>query len=107
METMHTSESLKAQDTDFENFHYQLEEGEQYQLTEGEIEWLDFIYGKYCIYDHVKENSKLVDGGHIVYTVDIFGMSEALENDGISHKAVMLSDDSALQAIFFYSNQNN
>ena len=107
METMHTSESLKAQDTDFENFHYQLEDGEQYKLTDDEIEWLDFIYGKYCIYDHVKENSILSEEGEVIYTVELFGMSEALENDTIPYKAAMLSDDSALQAIFFYSNQNN
>jgi hypothetical protein len=99
---VHTSESLKAKDTKFENFHYQLNDGEKYELSEGELEWLEFINGKYSIADHLRTN--MVGN---VYTVDTFGMSEALEADGISHKAVMLSDDSALQAIFFYSNHND
>ena len=54
---IHTSESLKAQDGEFENFHYTLEDGERYLLTD----------------------------------------------DQCFPKAVMLSDDSALQAIMFYS----
>jgi hypothetical protein len=42
---IHTSESLKIQDGDFENFHYQLDDGEKYRLTDGELEWLDFPKG--------------------------------------------------------------
>jgi len=95
---VHTSESLKQRDTNYENFHYQLKDGERYRLTDAEIGWLNFIRGKYCIADHLDENIK--DG---IYTVDIMGMSEALSNDGTHPKAVMLSDDTALQAIFFYS----
>jgi len=79
-----------------------LNDGEQYELTTDELGWLDFIDGKYSIADHLRAN--MVGN---VYTVDTFGMSEALEADGISYKAVMLSDDSALQAIFFYSNHND
>ena len=100
---IHTSKSLKDQDTDMENYHYQLDDGEQYQLTDGEIGWLDFISGKYSIYDHVMENSKEDDQGNLIYTVDTIGMSQALQDDGCECKAVMLCDDTALQAIFFYS----
>ena len=30
---IHTSDSLKAQDGEFENFHYQLDDGERYLLA--------------------------------------------------------------------------
>ena len=95
---IHTNDSLRAQDGDFENYHYQLEDGEQYRLTDDELGWLKFVSGRYSIADHIIDNLS-VD----VYTVDIQGMSEALENDGMFPKAVCLSDDTVLQSIFFYS----
>ena len=95
---IHTSESLKAKDGDYENFHYQLEDGDQYQLTEDELGWLDFVRGHYSIADHLDEN--IVDG---VYTMDSVGLGEALDETGMFPKAVCLSDDTVLQAIFFYS----
>tara|TARA_R110002126_G_scaffold73770_1_gene183965 strand:- start:234 stop:560 length:327 start_codon:yes stop_codon:yes gene_type:complete len=95
---IHTSESLKAQDGDYENYHYQLEDGEQYLLTEGELGWLDFVEGRYSIADHLEDN--MVDG---VYTMDSYGLGEALQETGMFPKAVCLSDDTVLQAIFFYS----
>lgn len=95
---IHTSESLRAQDGDCENFHYQLTDGERYRLTDGELGWLKFVRGRYVIADHIIDN--LEDD---VYTVDLHGMSEALEDDGCFPKAVCLSDDTVLQAIFFYS----
>ena len=95
---IHTSESLKAQDGEFENFHYQLEDGEQYKLTESELGWLAFVDGRYSIADHLREN--MSDG---VYTVDCIGMGESLEADSLFCKAVCLSDDTTLQSIFFYS----
>ena len=98
---IHTNESLRAQDGDFENYHYQLEDGDKYKLTEAELGWLQFVKGRYSIYDHLANNMN--DG---VYTVDTLGMSEALLDDGIDCKAVCLSDDTALQAIFFYSSIN-
>jgi len=100
----HTSELLKSKDTDFENYHYQLEDGDQYQLTDGEKDWLlRFVRGRYFIADHLMENTEENDNGDLIYTVDTFGMSEALENDQCFPKAIMLSDDSTLQAIFFYT----
>ena len=95
---IHTTDSLRSQDGDVENFHYQLEDGEQYRLTEGELGWLKFVSGRYAIADHIRDN--LVDD---VYTVDLEGMSQALDDDGMSYKAVCLSDDTVLQSIFFYS----
>ena len=50
---IHTSESLKALDGEFENFHYQLEDGEKYQLTDGELGWVEFVLGRYAIADHL------------------------------------------------------
>ena len=95
---IHTNDSLRAQDGDFENYHYQLEDGEQYRLTDEELSWLDFVSGRYSIADHITDN--LVG---VVYTVDLYGMGEALEGDGMFPKAVCLSDDTVLQSIFFYS----
>ena len=95
---IHTSESLKALDNDYENYHYQLEDGEQYRLTDDELGWLDFVRGRYAIADHLVDN--MVDG---VYTMDVYGLGEALDETGMFPKAVCLSDDTALQAIFFYS----
>ena len=100
---IHTSESLKAQDGEFENFHYQLDDGERYLLTDGEADWLfNWVMGKYVIADHLIENIENTEQGY-VYTIDPTDLGEALEADGMFPKAVMLSDDSALQAIMFYS----
>ena len=102
---IHTSESLKAQDHEWEeNFHYQLECGEKYKLTDGESEWLyNWVRGKYEIADHLIGNIEEDENGDSIYTVDCWGMGEALDADQCFPKAVMLSDDSALQGIFFYS----
>ena len=95
---IHTSESLKSQDGDYENYHYQLEDGDKYRLTEDELQWLAFVRGRYSIADHIDQN--MTDG---VYTLDTHGLGEALDETGMFPKAVCLSDDTALQAIFFYS----
>ena len=100
---IHTSKSLKDQDDEFDNYHYQLVDGEKYLLTDGEADWLlNWVKGKYSIADHLLENIVETDDG-LVYTVDSIGLGEALEQDQMFPKAVMLSDDSALQAVFFYS----
>ena len=100
---IHTSESLKAQDGEFENFHYQLDYGDRYLLTDGEADWLfNWVRGKYVIADHLIENIEETDKGY-VYTMDPIGLGEALTDDQCFPKAVMLSDDTALQAIMFYS----
>lgn len=105
---VHTSDSLKAQDDDGDNFHYQLEDGERYALTDSEQDWLyNWVRGKYAIADHLLDNIECdedADGNDVyVYTVDTIGLGAALTEDQTFPKAVMLSDDSALQAIMFYS----
>ena len=101
---IHTSESLKKKDGKFENYHYQLEDGDRYQLSSDELEWLDFVKGRYSIYDHIVDNSEYGENdSDLIYVVDTMGMSKALYEDGCNYKAVCLSEDTALQAIFFYS----
>lgn len=99
-----THEQLTALDSDtLENWHYALEDGDKYRLTESECGWLDFVKGRYCIHDHIMDNCTVDDDDRLWYTVDTYGMSEALRDDGMQHKAVCLSDDTSLQAIFFYT----
>jgi len=114
---IHTSESLKSQDDDeCDNYHYQLVDGEKYLLTDGEAHWLfNWVKGKYAIADHLIKNiestltpdDELINTGkaeiRYIYTMDSVGLGEALEADGMFPKAVMLSDNTALQAIMFYS----
>lgn len=107
-EYVHTSESLKDQDGRFENYHYQLDDGERYALTDGEQDWLyNWVRGKYAIADHLIKNIECdenAEGNDVyVYTVDTIGLGEALTEDQTFPKAVMLSDDSALQGVMFYS----
>lgn len=70
-----------------------------YEMTEGELQWLDFITGRYCIHDYIMDN--LTEGSKLTI-YDIIELSIVLDNDcnGFG-KAVMLSDDTALQLILF------
>jgi len=96
---IHTTEKLQALDDEQgDNYHYQLTDGEQYRLTDEELGWLDFVRGRYCIADHLDEN---IESG--VYTVDTIGLGEAMEDDGMFPKIVMLSEDSVLHRIAFFS----
>lgn len=70
----------------------------KYKMTPGELGWLDFVRGRYSIADYI---DKRLDGD--VVTLDD-GLSQALDDDCEgAGKAVCLSDDTDLQAIFFYS----
>jgi len=71
----------------------------KYQLTDGEIEWAKFNKGKYVINDFVLSNT---DENNILSFNDPFELSRALFLDGCEPKAVMLSDDTALQKLFFW-----
>ena len=95
---IHTSESLKALDGTFENFHYALEDGEQYALTDGEVEWLRFTRHRYAIADYIRANSEISDDGQLVFTIDQYGINEALKDDGLE-SVPMLSEGSTLYAI--------
>ena len=70
----------------------------KYQLTEGEIGWAKFNKGKYFINDFVLKNT---DEKNILTFNCPFELSRALMNDD-SQKAIMLSDDTALQKLFFW-----
>lgn len=71
----------------------------KYQLTEGEYNWAKFVEGKYCISDWVLSNT---DENNVLTFDCPAAMSEALQADGCSHKAVMLDDSTALQKLFFW-----
>ena len=71
----------------------------KYQMTKDEIEWFEFIHGRYSIGDYVNDNTD----GDFILTLDCYEMSQALDNDNPSWgKATMLSDDTALQRLFFW-----
>ena len=70
-----------------------------YQLTLGELGWLDFVRGRYSIADWIDSN---LNGDLLTFdTPD--RMSRALDDDCLgAGKAVCLSDDTALQKLFFW-----
>lgn len=73
--------------------------GITYVMTDGELQWLDFIKGKYSIADYIQRN--LSDS--ILTISDNYELSIELDNDNKgAGKAAMLSDDTALQAIIFF-----
>ncbi len=72
----------------------------KYQLTSAEMGWLDFIKGKYAIADWISDNLDFIEG--VLTFTDPAPFSEALQEDGCYCKAVMLSDDTALQKLFFW-----
>ena len=73
--------------------------GIKYKLTLKEYGWLKFVRGRYSIADYIDANTDKYG----VSIFDMFEFSKALDDDckGFG-KAVCLSDDTALQKIFFY-----
>ena len=71
----------------------------EYQMTPDELYWAEFIKDKYIIADWVFNN---LNSDGVLSFNDPCGLTEALESDGIHHKAVMLSDETALQKLFFW-----
>lgn len=69
----------------------------EYQLTADEEKWADFVRGRYGIYDYISANTD--EEGITSFYPEEF--SRVLDDDGMTRKAVCLSDDTALQAIFF------
>jgi hypothetical protein len=101
---MYSSEQILAMDD-----LYELQEKAssgipiEYQLTQGEKGWLDFIRGKYSIVDYVDENTSPWHGVSVLTIHDDMAMSQALDDDCKGWgKATMLSDDTALQKLFFW-----
>lgn len=95
MKTLLAKEILKDPDSLYDAVPF------KYTMTEGEIEWYWFVIDRYCIAEWIKNNS---DGDFTLIIDDesIDTMSAALDDDQMYPKAVMLSDDTALQHIFFY-----
>jgi len=75
----------------------------QYRLTAGELKWARHINGKYLIADFVFEN---IDENNILTFWDPEELKQVIEDDGMPPKAVMLSDDTALQKLFFWLSNN-
>ena len=70
-----------------------------YQLTPGELEWLEFVRGRYSIADWIDDR---LNGDLLTFTTPE-SMSRALDDDCLgAGKAVCLSDDTALQKLFFW-----
>jgi len=72
----------------------------KYQLTDSEIGYMGFVHSKYSIADYLFYNS---DNDGILTIDGSKELSKALDKDcqGFG-KAVMLSDDTALQKLFFW-----
>ncbi len=76
----------------------------EYQLTEGEYQWAKFIQDKYVIADFVLKNT---DDNLVLSFNCVDEMSKALLDDDSPYKAVMLSDNTALQKLFFWLSNND
>lgn len=71
----------------------------KYQLTQGEIGWVDFVRGRYSIADYIDANTQ----DDILSITCTHELSKNLDYDCMNAgKAVCLSDDSALQRLFFW-----
>ena len=79
----------------------------KYQLTKDELYWLHTVHDKYHVPEYLFMNMLSKDDKFAgIVTLVQPSMSTALDDDCKgAGKAVMLSDDTALQAIFFYGYQ--
>lgn len=75
----------------------------KYKITEDELQWAKFNKGKYSINDWVLEN--IDKDGYLIFNCPL-ELSQCLQVDGINHKAVMLSDETGLQKLFFWLSIN-
>ena len=80
-------------------------DGLSYEMTESELQWIDFIKGTYSIADYLVDNMHVNEQGKSIVNINSdFSRVLDMDNDG-SGKALLLSDNTALQAIFFYNYQ--
>jgi len=77
---------------------YEFQDGDRYQLTKGELGWLDFVRGRYAIADHFDDNME-----DDIYTVDTIGLSESLWMDGCRHYPACLDDETPLALIVYFT----
>jgi len=100
METYTSAEVLSSEDL------YDIAEavrcscsGIKYRMAEDELGWLGFVRGRYAIADYILENIE----GDVLTIPDSFGLSKALDDDNRGWgKATCLSDETALQRVFFW-----
>jgi hypothetical protein len=71
----------------------------QYKMTPEEISWYHVIKNKYYIAEWITENA---DDEMILTFDDPFNLSQTLRDDTMAPKAAMLSDETALQRLFFW-----
>lgn len=71
----------------------------KYQLTKEEYQWAKHLKNKYCIANFVLKNT---DENLVLSFNCQFELSKAIIDDGYPNKGVMLSDDTALQKLFFW-----
>ena len=94
MKTYTSKEILKRDDL------YDIQESGtvRYRLTDGELGWIDFVRSRYSIADYLDDNME-----DNVVTMESHELSQALDDDchGFG-KGVCLSDDTALQKLFFW-----
>ena len=79
-----------------------------YEITDGELGWLEFVRGRYSIADWVEENLTCIEDEEAEYEKYFLKfdnpdkLTECLEEDGIPHKAVCLDENTALARLFFW-----
>lgn len=93
---IYTSEKLE--NTEIENFESITEGGRfEYQLTESELGWVDWIGDRYAIAKLIADN--ISEAG--VVTLEPYEVSEALSADGVD-RAPCLSEDTQLARLIWY-----
>ena len=70
----------------------------QYELTLGDIEWLDWTGDRYAIAELISDN---IDRGTAIVTLDVLDVSEALSADGVD-RCPCLSEDSYLNKLVWF-----
>lgn len=100
MKTLYTSEDIKAMECEEIADLSSSYESINYQMTEGEQDWLLFVANRYDIHD------VLMHDGNGIVNIDFYECSIAMDADcyGMG-KAVCLSEDSPLQKILFSTYQ--
>lgn len=99
MEVFNSKEILEKEDLyDLQESFSSCGRSFQYILTKDELHWLDFVRGRYSIAEWIDENLN----DDILTFVFPGDLSQALSDDGVQFKAVCLSDDTALQKLFFW-----
>ena len=93
---IYTSEKLE--NMEIENFESITEGGRfEYQLTEAELGWVDWIGDRYAIAELIADN--ISEAG--VVTLEPYEVSEALSADGVD-RAPCLSEDTQLARLIWY-----